>query len=162
MSTSSQAKPKFINPPNKLKAKMGTGGIDLKLLEKAQLFIADNPIDFEPYADEFLKNIQAGLKKLAKTRSEKDKDILAGQIMQIKANGGMFRYQLVSDIGNIALNFIDSLHEVNDDALNVLEAHEKTIQIIIANKLSGDGGMEGAALVRELEKACNRYFKKYG
>lgn len=81
--------------------------------------------------------------------------------MQLKANGGMFQYQLISEIAALALHFLENVETVNDDALQVVDVHAKTIHIIIANDLKGDGGKEGYALVKELEKACKRFFGKY-
>jgi len=154
-------KARYINPPNKLKAKVGNGGIDLKLVDKAQSYIENTAVDFEPIALQFLEDIKNDIKNLIETRSLEAKEKLAADIMQLKANGGMFRFQLVSEIGNIALRFVEDLDVIHDDCIDVLNAHEKTIQIIIAHKLTGDGGKAGLALVKELEKACHRFFKKY-
>lgn len=157
-------KPRFINPPNKLRQKVGTGGIDERLLIKSQEFINTNEIDFTPIASDFLKNFQNTIKD-AKSGRIKGKDAVAALIspvMQLKANGGMFRYQLVSDVADIALQFLERVEELNADGFDVIVAHEKTIAVIIANDLRGDGGSEGYALVKELHEASERYFKKYG
>lgn len=158
-------KPRFINPPNKLKAKVGTGGIDEKLLDKAQNYIQNVDVDFKPTAEQLLANVQRALKNFesAKTAEEqkKAKNEVASTIMQLKANGTMFGYQLISEIAALGLHFIDGLDVINKDAFQVIDVHCKTLHIIISNKLKGDGGKEGYALVKELERACQRYFEKY-
>lgn len=81
--------------------------------------------------------------------------------MQLKANGGMFHYQLISDVADICLQFVESIKEYDAEVLEIIEAYENTIDVILENKLRGDGGPEGYELVMELHKACKRYFKKH-
>lgn len=156
-------KVRFIKPPNVLKQKVGTGGITQERLEKSQKLIDTVKIDFAPYAQTFLKQMAAEAKKAHKSNDnfQETKDKLIGPVMQLKANGGMFRYQLVSDVADIALQFLEDVEEINDDALAVIKAHENAIKIIVSNKLTGDGGKEGYALVKELHNASKRYFAKY-
>ncbi len=155
--------PRFIKPPNVLKKKVGTGGIDESLLERGQEAINTTEFDFAPYAMQFLKQ----LSEFARDAKSNDnfkaaKEKMIGPVMQLKANGGMFRYQLVSDVADIALQFLEAVDEANTDTFDVIRAHENTIKIIINNKLKGDGGREGYALIKELDGACQRYFSKYG
>lgn len=158
-------KPRFINPPNKLKVKVGHGGIDEKLLEKADEFIKVCEIDFKPIAEDLLKNLKATVQAARESQTPESQKIandnLSNAIMQLKANGGMFRYQLISEIAALALHFLDHITELNDDALTVIDVHAKTLNSIISNNLAGDGGKHGYALVKELEHACTRYFNKY-
>lgn len=158
-------KPRFIKPPNKLKLKVGAGGLDEKLLDKAQEVIRKNAIDFKPIGAPLLADLMGAINALnqANMGAERIKaqDELANAIMQLKANGGMFRYQLISEIAALALHFLESAPDINADAMRVIDVHAQTIRVIMANGLKGDGGQEGYALVKELEGACNRYFKKY-
>ena len=155
-------KPRFITPPNKLKAKIGSGGIAEALLDKSQDFIENTAIDFIPYAKNFLNEFAKTSKAAVNnTEDPEAKDKIIEPIMQLKANGGMFKYQLVSDVADIALQFLETIPEINNDAYAVLIAHEKTIEVIINSKLTGDGGREGYALVKELDQACKRYFSKH-
>lgn len=161
----SKPKPRFINPPNKLKAKVGIGGIDTKLLDEAQDYLKSVDVDFKPTAEQLLEKLQTALKDYKQKNSEEERlqarDDIARAIMQLKANGTMFGHPLISEIAALGLNFIDNLEELNEEAFLVLDVHSKTLQMIISSKLKGDGGAEGRALVRELEKACSRYFEKY-
>lgn len=158
-------KVRFINPPNKLKAKVGSGGIDTKRLEKAQDYINNNKTDFIPHAGAFLEKLTNANTNIENNQdggdNQIDRDILVESVMQLKANGGMFKYQLVSDVADICLNFVENLQDFNADACAVVKAHENTIKLIMQNKLTGDGGAEGTALLKELDNACERYFTKY-
>ena len=156
-------KPRFIKPPNILKQKVGTGGVDEKTLDKSQHFMDTVDLDFAPYAQQLLETMRVQIDYAADNVEsfESMRELLAAPVMQLKANGGMFSYPLVSNVADIALQFLDSVLEINDDTIDVLRAHYKTIQIIMNNNLKGTGGKEGDALVLELKKACNRYFTKH-
>jgi hypothetical protein len=156
-------KARFFMPPNILKKKVGTGGLHVSVLEKAQKHIEAVEIDFVPYAKEFLKEFATSIKiaKESNDNTQTKKDALVAPIMQLKANGGMFKYHLVSHIADIAMQFIEEVEEINDDTVEILNAHSNTIKTIITNKLTGDGGKEGSALAKELDKACQRYFTKH-
>jgi hypothetical protein len=157
-------KVRFIKPPNVLKNKVGTGGIDEKLLEKSQETISNTEVDFIPFAKQFLKQLAdfTAQAQISNEEFKEAKEKIIGPVMQLKANGGMFRYQLLSDVADIALQFLESIETCNNDTFDVIKAHEKTLQVIIANKLKGDGGPAGYALIKELDQACQRYFSKYG
>lgn len=160
-SKTSNQKVRFIKPPNKLKAKVGSGGIAPALLEKAQEVISNNNVDFIPMAQGFLDKIAKVKSDFEKNNDKKDKEALASLVMQLKASGGMFQYQLVSEVADSCLHFVENCEDFNKDAFAVLQAHENTIKIIIKNKLKGDGGKEGYALVTELHKASKRFFSKH-
>ncbi len=162
MSTNpSSATARFIKPPNILKQKVGVGGIDEALLDQSQKHIENTELDFTPIAEKFLKEFSARIKKAKTGKGKISIENTVAPIMQLKANGGMFRYQLLSDVADICLQFLEGIEDLNKDAIEVLVAHEKTLQLIIMHKLKGDGGGEGYALVKELDKACRRYFKKH-
>ncbi len=163
MTDATPLNPKFVTPPNHFKMKVGSGGISDALLKKSQQAIDSVKLDFLPYAKDFLTEFSTHAKTAldaTKNRTESKENII-GPVMQIKANGGMFHYQLLSDVADIALQFIEAIEDINEDAYDVLQAHENTIQAIISNKMQGDGGKAGDALVNELHKACTRYFEKY-
>ena len=82
--------------------------------------------------------------------------------MQLKANGGMFQYYMISDVANSCLNFVENLEgEFNPDASEIIQAHIDAITTILKHQMHGNGGKEGKELIKELEKACKRYHSKY-
>lgn len=154
-------KAKFITPPNKLKAKVGNGGLPDSVLEKAQNYINNNQVDFIPQAKIFLDSAKAESIKALEDGMQFDRNKLSLPTMQLKANGGMFRYPLLSEVANICLNFIEKIERMDENAYKVIRAHENAINIIIKHNFHGSGGKEGSALVKELEDVCKRYFSKH-
>lgn len=160
-----QNKPKvqYHNPPNVLRQRVGYGGIDTDRLERAEQVIDDNQFDFLPYA----KSRMNALAKLIQTARSKDVmdrkvlDPIIAEIMFLKANGGMFHYELVSDIAGIILNFMENLQEMNQDSFTILDVHQQALKIILENDLKGHGGRIGQELADELRQACHRYNRKH-
>jgi len=155
------AQPKFITPPNKLKAKVGGGGIAPERIKRAQKFISTNSVDFIPHATTFLNLVTEFAVEAKNSRENFDRNKLANPIMQLKANGGMFQYTLISHVADTCLRFVEAIEDMNNDAYEVIQAHVNTISIIINNKMTGNGGAKGSALIKELEKSCYRYLEKH-
>jgi hypothetical protein len=157
-------KVRYHNPPNILREKCGYGGIAPDKLTQAQTFINENPLDFAPIAAAILKRLDAGIDD-ARRRKVYDRaamSAISGPVMELKANGAMFGYHLISDVAAVLLNFLEIIGELNEDAVNIVVVHRQTLHVIVTNKLQGSGGGHGTALLQELCEACERYFKKYG
>jgi hypothetical protein len=154
---------RFINPPNILKQKVGGGGIPLENIMKAQKKIDQNPHDLLPFARQCLKELDKIYKDYSEGNLSGDEfiDKMANPIMQLKGNGGMFGYELISRIADVVLFFLDNIEELNDDVLEIVDAHHNSLKVIITEQLKGTGGPEGKALEDELKNACQRYYKKY-
>lgn len=154
---------RIITPRHVLREKAGYGGVDNTTVKRAQHYADQLPIEFEPYAKDFLERLQAAIHDARKnpTRDKTTIATLSRPAMDLKANGGMYKYPLVTSLADILLNFLEHLPDLNDDAIEVVDLHLKTITAIMANRLSGDGGAQGKALAGELYGACLRYMKKH-
>ncbi|MEM6781881.1 MAG: hypothetical protein AAF569_08465 [Pseudomonadota bacterium] len=159
------SEPRFIEPQNTLKIKVGHGGIPPAVLKKSQDFIESNATDFVPYADEYLDEIEASMRKIKDHPSLKKDPIFLDQfaqpIMGLKSNGGMFKYPLISMIADVTLQFLDRAGELNEDGMDIIRAHNGSIRLILKAELKGYAGPEGQKITMELSEACNRYFKKH-
>lgn len=158
-----QKKVKYITPANTLKQIVGSGGIPPEKIEKGQKVISDNKVDFVPYATDYLKNLDNILNDYYAGTTEASETIekLSDPIMQLKANGGMFGYHLISNIADIMLILIENIEDLDEDAITVIRAHQNSLQIIVSHKLKGNGGAEGRLLEVELQSACDRFYKKH-
>jgi hypothetical protein len=163
--TDTTKQPRFIKPENKLKLKVGHGGISPELLKQCQEYIDTNPVDFTPYAQDLMEQAAERLAEIksdpALSKDKKALQRLVAPIMSLKANGGMFNYPLISMIADIGLQFLDRLNELNEDGQEIVEAHNNSISLILKTGLKGYAGKEGQQICDELQDACNRYYKKY-
>ncbi len=158
-------KAEFIKPPNTLKAKVGSGGLSDKILEKAQLLLENNAVDFQPLAEMYLGTMIKGIEYAKSPNPKEDKEnIISAMLypaMQLKANGGMFHYQLVTIISDRLVQFLEVIENPDIDAVEIVLAFHTTIRAVILGKITGTGGRHGEELVAALDEACMRYFERY-
>lgn len=158
----SEKKPKFIKVENKIQKKAGYGEIADVAISRSENIIINNTVDFKEVAAPILANLRATV-KLARENPEQLETIrqeLIKPIMELKANGAMFKYDLIGSLAGIMLSFLEHILQLNNDALEIIEAHEKTLTLIVAKSIKGDGGALGKQVVQELEGACARYYRK--
>lgn len=158
----SPKKVKIIKADTRLQAKVGIGSVDVKMVEKCQKVIDGNVVDFAPLANEFLDKLKTAIADTKSGKLPKDKAVeaMSTPVMQLKANAATFRYELISNLANVMLSFLESITALDDDVLAIVEAHYKTLSAIVLKKMSGTGGSSGKLLEDELKGACKRYFSR--
>ncbi len=158
----------FILPPNTLKEKVGSGGLSDDILNKAEILLEKNTTDFLPLGDMYLNALQKGIDTARDTDTrrlgeDENEALIASMLypgMQLKANGGMFRYALVTKIADRLIQFLEVITRADIDALEIVMAFHATIRAVILGRIMGDGGNDGAQLITALDEACLRYFER--
>lgn len=159
---SESKKARVIKANHMLQAKVGSGPLDERVVERCQEVMDSNEVDFGPLADEYLKKFSKAISEV----NVGDKDIrqsiqdMTEPVMELKANAAIFRYTLVGNLANVMLSFLEAVTVLDQDVMQIVDAHHKTLSAIIAKKLQGDGGAYGKQLEDELKGACKRYFSK--
>lgn len=147
-----------------LQNKVGSGPLRPEVLAKCSEVMNTVTTDFAPIAGEFLDRLEQAVSG-AKAEPEKlgaHLDHLTRPVMELKANARMFRYDLVTNLANIMLGFLEGVQILDRDAVEIVAAHHRTLKAIVDRKMMGDGGQYGTLLIQELKDACNRYFQKRG
>lgn len=159
----SKKKAKFHTPQNGLRLKAGYGGVDPKVMDRAEDFIKVNEYDFTEKAQEILTRLDKAVEGVKRDnhRSKEGINRMVAPIMELKANGAMFKFALLTDVADIVLDFLENTDYLNDDAFGIVDIHRQTFRIIINSQLRGSGGVQGDVLVNELNSACARYHKKH-
>lgn len=159
-------KAEFFNPPNKLKEKVGTGGLSEEILMRAQSILDNHNEDFSPLAEDYLQDMQNGIDQARSIKSYDDsnnEEIISHILIpcvQLKSNGTMFHYPLITRIASRFIEFMEVVEGIDNKVLEIAEAFQYTIKLILSEKIKDDGGAQGNALVEELNSACMRYFDK--
>ena len=145
-----------------LQKRVGKGPIDAKALERAQSMIEEAAEDFEPLAMTFLSKLKVAIDNAQKDEGSVEDQIknMTSPVMELKANAKMFKYDLVSSLANIMLGFLETIDKLDKDAIDIVAAHQQTLQLIVMKKMTGDGGEHGQLFQRELRDAVQRYFSK--
>ena len=156
-------KPLFTMPRNILKEKVGEGGIPAFLIRRCQEYLESNPVDFTPHAVRHLEQLKDIGAQISKGSLDEDtaKTRIVNIVMQLKSNGSMFHYQLISMISDVMLRYLEQVDRLNEDFLDILAMYNKILESILTKRLNGNGGREGYALTQELHNACLRYYAKY-
>ncbi len=160
-----QKKANVIKANYKLQQKVGSGPLDEKAVMECQKVIETNEVDFGPIGVAILDKLAAALER-AKDPSvtmQEIKTILTAPIMELKANAGIFGYALIGNLANIMLSFLEAILVLDNDAIEIVKAHHKSLHMILVRGMKGDGGEAGKHLEQELRQACDRYYhKKFG
>jgi len=158
-------KAKFFSPPNILKAKAGSGGLSDSVLDRAQDLLENHTVDFTPLAEGYIKQMKQGIDEASALGRPTDSEKAIGKILmpcvQLKANGSMFHYPLVTRIADRFVQFIEVVERLDEETLDISNAFLTTLNIVISGKIKKDGSKHGEALVAELNGACMRYFEKH-
>lgn len=154
----------FIKPIDTLRAKVGYGGLSENILDKAQTLIENSTVDFQPMAEIYLDTMMRGIETAGHAGNRDEREIAIGRIinstMQLKANGGMFRYPLVTRISDKFIQFLEVIAVPDKDAVEIMMAYYTTIRAVLMARITGSGGKHGEDLLNALDSACLRYFSR--
>lgn len=155
----------LIQPDAGLKGKVGHGGLNQNILEKAQTIIDENTIDFIPVAMRDLSTLQEALKIVKSQRDKHETNsliaILGIPVMQLKANGSMFGYPLITKISSLMIRFLETIDTLDNDTFDVLSGFLTSFNaVLIGNIRMDDPTGAGDDLYNALEDACQRHLNK--
>lgn len=155
---------KVIKASLELQQKVGTGSIDEHRVQKAQKVINENKVDFAPIAKPHLDEMKVLISDISKSRGDKsDREILQALMtptMNIKANAATFNYPLISGLTGTVLTFLEDVKRFDKKVLQIVDLLHKTILLVMARKMTGDGGTEGKALQLAFQDLCHKFIKK--
>ena len=151
----------LIIPQHKLKEKVGSGGIDKSIIALAQQQLDSNTIDFKPIGFHLVSMIESALLDIhtGKLRGKNAIKSLLYPAMELKAQGTMFHYPLVSNISDTFINFLETVTELDADMISLAAGYRLANQAILSKNLKGDGGPAGKKLRTALLEAYNRFYK---
>ncbi len=161
-SSISSTKGKLVNPENNLKKKVGNGGFDAKTLSAAQHMIENNTVDFRPQARELSDELGVALSAARAAQDASDPSIMGNlmyPVMQLKAQGGLFHYPLISEISHIIIDFLENIPGLDEIVMDITDAYRKAINAIVTAQLKDGNSGNGKDLRNELDRVCNRYYK---
>lgn len=155
----------YITPPNKIKKKVGSGGLSEEILNKAQMLLETNAVDFIPLAQAYLEQLQEGIDIASEPFHENNTEYVISTMlypaMQLKANGGMFHYPLVTKIADRVIQFLEVIETPDPEVVAIIQSFHKTVALVVREKIQGDGGERAKALMMNLENACQSYLNRY-
>jgi len=154
--------PKIIIKADKyLQQKVGRGQINPNLITRSETVIEETTVNFAPIAQGFLTEFKKAINAAEKSETpcEKIKEDITFSIMQLKANASTFKHDLIGELSNTTLKFLESTTEIDKLILEILNAQHSTLSHLAKIDTKSDSGKIGEALKTELEEAYKRYNK---
>ncbi len=159
------AKVWLFRPTNAIKRKIGVGAgsgsatIDPALVESAESQISE-------LSDDYADWVRDSVAELAREHSHavNRPDEAPGRYraihklaLELRGQGGMFDYPLVTEFGASLYQCTGGSPRITHNHLALVKAHIDAIRAVINDKVSGDGGVVGRALVAGLAQAKEKY-----
>ncbi len=148
----------IINPPNSLKSKVkvgGPGAINPEMIEKAEQVLASLSDNYLDWVQQDLKNISAAYEELKAGRGDQKKalDNIFRIAHDMKGQGGSFGYNLMTAVGNELCRMIEKMPSpIGPSHIDAIGVHIDSMKLVIAQKMKGDAGQMGAAMLAGLQK----------
>jgi len=155
---------KVIKASLELQKKVGRGDIEDHKIQRAQEVMNENKVEFGPVAKPHLDELRALVKEISQSRGDKsDRELLQSLMtptMNIKANAATFNYPLISNLTGIVLTFLEDARRYDRKVLQIVDLLHKTILLVLARKMTGDGGPQGQALQTAFQDLCLKFVRK--
>lgn len=143
-----------INPPNLLKQKVGSGGLDANSIKKAEKVFDSLRGEFEEIAKgDVAKLALAAAALLGNPNDIKKRQEVYMLSHELRGQGGSYGYPLVTRFGDQLCRYLDATDMLDAKTLIIVKAAADAIAVVINNKVSGDGGETGRQLVGMLDRA---------
>lgn len=153
----------IINPPNTLKSKVSLGGpgaVDPAALERAEKVIASMADSYLEWVQEDMKRLQAAYDRLATAADDDARRNVLDEVFQVahdmKGQGGSFGYDLITAVGNELCRMIERVERPGPAVVDAVKVHVDTIRLVIQDRIKGDGGRQGQAMLEGIRKVGAR------
>jgi hypothetical protein len=149
-------------PPNMLKAKVGTGGLDSSAIKRAEAAIDD-------LKDEFGAWIVADVNRLVDTRdgykAQTNADTLGNLYRashDLKGQASTFDFPLVARVASSLCKLTDDTTFGLELPIALINAHVEAIKVIVREEVKDPTHQTGTVLAGELEQQVGAFLQKHG
>jgi hypothetical protein len=144
--------------PHEIRNKVKGGGpLDAATLLRIEAAVAEQSAAFCELVARDIDRMQRLVAAFAsRPRDEVKQDILA-ITHEVRGQGTSFGFPLLTRIGNALSQFLQSIEDVDDDAVEVIDGHVQAMHGVVSNRISGDGDRVGPQIIRALDQAVRRY-----
>lgn len=148
-----------IKADKELQQKAGKGQVNPNIVIRSEKVLEGTNVNFIPIAKGFLQEFKDALyaAEMSTTPDEDIKEDITFSVMQLKANAYTFKYNLIGELSNTTLEFLEGVEEIDSLILEILYAQYATITHLVETNAKGDGGSDGMILKSELKGAYHRY-----
>jgi len=155
----------YFRLPNSLKDKVGGGligpaEIPQDLLLEAEEQMERGADDFSIWALEYVKELSEHCKKALSEENDIGRDKIFADInllaLELRGQGGTFGYPLITTFGKSLYDATTSGCRDDDVAVEIVKSHVDAMGAVLREKVEGDGGEIGRALLESLKMAIEK------
>ncbi|MBT3395825.1 MAG: hypothetical protein HOB82_00955 [Alphaproteobacteria bacterium] len=167
-STRPKTKVRYFRIRNRLKAKSAGAGpqdgppqLAGGALEKAMKEMKQAEEDYPDWVLKTLTELTADQKAMVASDDKGVRHKILKKIgnvaHELKGQGGTFGYPLISIFGKSLNEMTFGAVDVGDNQLELVKSHIDLMRAVINDRIAGDGGEIGQALVASLQQAIKKY-----
>ena len=146
-----------INPPNTLQAKVPkTGGPRMdEMVADAEAALRKINGNYEALVRDDLRRIDDAISRAERSPSAAPDamDVIAFISHNIKGQAATLGYPLLTAIAQSLYRLVESDKSPAPKRLDVVEAHARALETVVAHRIRGDGGENGKKLLDALDAA---------
>ena len=155
----------YFRLPNHLKQKVGglgssePGKIPTALLDQAEESLQRSSLDFTEWARTYLGNLWELCDVAMKIPGSRRKHFEEINLLahELRGQGGTFGYPLISVLGKMLYDATRRGCREDDNGVEIVKAHIDSMRAVIRDKVFGDGGEVGRALLKSLQLAIEKH-----
>ena len=137
----------IFTPPNMLKAKMGSGGIDAAAIARAEAAVEEIKSDFPTWMQADVEQLTQRHAEFVATKSPELRTALHRAANDVKGQAATFGYPLAARVAASLCDLLES--ELRPAPL--VTAHVDAIRVIVRDQVRDESEPTALALVQELE-----------
>jgi CheY-like chemotaxis protein len=119
--------------------------------------------DFMDWTAEYVGQLEQLYKAASELPVEKRKATFNKISMiahELRGQGGVFGYPLISNIAESLFDLTHQMLDRSDDSLQLIKEHLDTLKAVMREKIRGDGGAIGVAVMQALKKANLKFINR--
>lgn len=119
--------------------------------------------DFMDWTAEYVGQLEQLYKAASELPVEKRKATFNKISMiahELRGQGGVFGYPLISNIAESLFDLTHQMLDRSDDSLQLVKEHLDTLKAVMREKIRGDGGAIGVAVMHALKKANLKFINR--
>ena len=163
-----KTKVRYFRMRNRLKAKTGGGGPESgpptlagDALERAMSEMKKAEEDYPDWVLKSLTELNDEYKAAAESEDRVERNKRFKRICdfahELKGQGGTFGYPLISAFGKSLNDFTFGEVAIGESQLEIVKSHIDVMRAVINDRIAGDGGEIGQALVASLDQAIKKH-----
>ena len=148
-------------PPNILKAKVGSGGLDASVIKRAEEAVDELKDEFASWMTEDVQRLADARNTYEANRSQASLGTLYRAAHDLKGQAATFDFPLVARVASSLCKLTDESEQSLEMPLTLIDAHVDAIKVIVRDGIRDAGNSVANVLAEELERQVTAYLKKH-